>query len=135
MRLKRRAQSSSGQRSAAAFVALVLLFLPASPLLAYFNAPPDDAMPCCHGMDAASCPMHHSRGGSSFKSTPSCCAQYGQASGISGWVSGLLPRPEGAPARLSSSGTWIAPASAEFANYPTYAYLYQRPPPFNSDPA
>jgi len=131
--VKRTARSSSRQRFAAAFVALVLLFLPASPLLAYFNAPSDDAMPCCHGMDAASCPMHHSRGGPSFKSAPSCCAQYGQASGISGWVSGLSAPPEGVPARLSSSGRLLQPAPVEFKNHLTCVSLYQRPPPFLSD--
>jgi hypothetical protein len=132
---KVKAQRAWRQRSVALCIGLVLLFLPASPLLAYFNAPSDDVMLCCHGMNAASCPMHRSHGGPSISSMPGCCAQYGQASGISGWVNCLLPLPETTPARLSSAGGSIQPASAEPANYPAYAYLYQRPPPFNSDPA
>jgi hypothetical protein len=130
-----KAQRAGRQRIVALCVGLVLLFLPASPLLSYLSGPSVAVVVCCHGMDAASCPMHRSHGGPAFKSMPGCCTQYGQASGISGWVSGLLLPPQTAPARLGTSGRLIQSASTEPANYPTYAYLYQRPPPFNSDPA
>ena len=130
--LKPNARPTLGHRSIAACLALLLLFLPASPLLGALTAPSasDETMLCCK--DPVSCPMHHSHGnGPSVKPLPNCCQQYGRASGVSRWVEVLILPPVSGSAPLSRLGELVDQYSVEPAAFEISANLYQRPPPFS----
>jgi hypothetical protein len=136
MNFARRDGFGIARRIAAAWVALALVLLPVLPALAAALVSSGSDAACGHCKHGACCRRAHPPDSGPYASaTPDCGAHCGQPWRSTTGTVHVFPAAKITLADLFSGEELPRPLSSAFAAYADYAYLYQRPPPFNFDRA